>query len=68
MSGKTIVFEFYPGCPQHEVNIPTIQMDEIHECQFYPLHRENGPPGFCLYCKQCVAGVPHGDPEDYYVD
>ena len=41
---------------------------EVHECQFYPLHRENGPPGFNLYCKQCIAGVPHGDPEDYYVD
>jgi len=41
---------------------------QVHECQFYPHHRENDPPGFNIYCEQCVCGVPHGDPEDYYVD
>jgi len=60
--------EFYPTGHSSVIDIPTIFTDTVHECQFYPLHRENGPPGLNIYCKQCVAGVPHGDPEDYYVD
>ena len=38
---------------------------EIHECSFYPRHRENGPRTFNIYCKQCCKGIPQPEEQEY---